>query len=218
MMTLISNNELSSVESDESSSSPDYESVEDDGEDIVLIVDTSPVDFEEYDYNLPTSDVQFVKNNDYFDYSDLVDTNAELKESWAPEVANYDYYPAEDVNLETVVDEDYETLLDYPLEDEPRMSEKTRSLKITINEIYKQQKILHIILLLGICLIVLVMFFAVVSLVVSMMTRRPDVNNNNLHHVEGVRQVTECKYSFFNTRERLLILRLELEPSHEVRR
>ena len=150
IMTLISNNELSSVESDESSSSSDYDSVEDDGEDIVLIVPISPVDFEEYDYNLPTSDVQFVKNNDYFDYSDLVETNAGLKESWAPEVANYDYYPAEDVNLETVVDEDYETLLDYPLEDEPRMSEKTRSLKITINEIYKQQKILHIILLLGI--------------------------------------------------------------------
>ena len=191
IMTLISNNELSSVENDESS---DYESVEDDGEDIVLIVDITPVNFEEYDYNLPTSDVQFVKNNDYFEYSDLVDTNAEMKESWAPEVANYDYYPAEDVNLETVVDEDYETLLDYPhREDDSRISEKTRSLKITINEIYKQQKILHIILLLGICLIVLVMFFAVVSLVVSMITRRPDVNNNSLHHVEGVRQVTVCQ-------------------------
>ena len=194
-MTLISNNELSSVENDDSS---DYESVEDDGEDIVLIVDISPVDFEEYDYNLPTSDVQFVKNNDYFDYSDLVDTNADLKESWAPEAVNYDYYPAEDVLLETVVDEDYESLLDYPLlEDDARRSEKTRSLKVTINEIYKQQKILHIILLLGICLIVLVMFFAVVSLVVSMMTRRPDVNNNSLHHVEGVRQVTKCKCSYF---------------------
>ena len=41
----------------------------------------------------------------------------------------------------------------------------------------------------GICLIVLVMFFAVVSLVVTMMTRRPDVNNNSLQRVEGVRQV-----------------------------
>ena len=150
MMTLISNNELSSVESDESSSSSDYESVEDDGEDIVLIVDSSPVDFEEYDYNLPTSDVQFVKNNEYFDYSDLVDTNADSQGSWVPEAANYDYYPSEDVNLETVIDEDGESLLYYPhLEDGASMSEKTRSLKMTINEIYKQQKILHIILLLG---------------------------------------------------------------------
>ena len=40
-------------------------------------------------------------------------------------------------------------------------------------------------------MIVLVMFFAVVSLFVSMLTRRPDVNNNNLHQVEGVRQVTQ---------------------------
>ena len=147
MLSLISNDELSSDETEESS---DYESVEDDGEDIVLIVDISPVDFGEYDYNLPTSDVQFVKNNNYFDYSDLVDTNAGFEESWVPEAASYDYYPSEDVNLETVVDEDEETLLDYPhLEDGARMSEKTQSLKITINEIYKQQKILHIILLLG---------------------------------------------------------------------
>ena len=145
MLSLISNDELSSDEIEESS---DYESVEDDGEDIVLIVDMTPVDFGEYDYNLPTSDVQFVKNNEYFDYSDLVDTKKE--ESWVPEAASYDYYPSEDVNLETVVDEDEETLLDYPhLDDDARMSEKTQSLKITINEIYKQQKILHIILLLG---------------------------------------------------------------------
>jgi len=186
IMSMIYNDELSSDESDESS---DYESVEDDGEDIVLIVDIAPVDFEEYDYNLPTSDVQFVKNNEYFDYSDLVDTNADSQGSWVPEAANYDY-PSEDVNLETVIDEDGETLLDYPhLEEGASMSEKTRSLKRTINEIYKQQKILHIILLLGICLIVLVMFFAVVSLFVSVLTRRPDVNNNNLQQVEGVRQI-----------------------------
>ena len=144
---MISNDELSSGESGESS---DYESIEYDGEDIVLIVDISPVDFEEYDYNLPTSDVQFVKNNEYFDYSDLVDTNADSQGSWVPEAANYDYYPYEDVNLETVIDEDSETLLDYSHSDEGvSVSEKTRTLKITINEIYKQQKILHIILLLG---------------------------------------------------------------------
>ena len=41
------------------------------------------------------------------------------------------------------------------------------------------------------------MFFAVVSLVISMMTRRPDVNNNSLHHVEGVRQVKQCLYFYF---------------------
>ena len=147
-MSMISNDELSSGESDESS---DYESVEDDGEDIVLIVDIAPVDFEEYDYNLPTSDVQFVKNNEYFDYSELVDTNADSQGSWVPEAANYDYYPSEDIDLETIIDENGETLLDYPhLEEGASMSEKTRSLKMTINEIYKQQKILHIILLLGI--------------------------------------------------------------------
>ena len=56
---MISHSELSSEESYE------YESVED-GEDIVLIVDVSPVDFEEYDYNFPTSDVQFVKNSQYY--------------------------------------------------------------------------------------------------------------------------------------------------------
>ena len=147
IMSMISNDELSSGESSESS---DYETFEDDGEDIVLIVDISPVDFEEYDYNLPTSDVQFVKNNEYFDYSDLVDTNADSQGNWVPEAANYDYYPYEDVNLETVIDEDSETLLDYSHSDEGvSVSEKTRTLKNTINEIYKQQKILHIILLLG---------------------------------------------------------------------
>ena len=146
MLSLISNDELSSDETDESY---DYESVEDDGEDIVLIVDITPVDFGEYDYNLPTSDVQFVKNNEYVDYSDLVDTNDGFVKSWVPEAASYDYYPSEDVNLETVVDEDDETLLDYPHLEDGAMSEKTQSLKITINEIYKQQKILHIILLLG---------------------------------------------------------------------
>ena len=144
---MISNDELSSGESGESS---DYESIEYDGEDIVLIVDISPVDFEEYDYNLPTSDVQFVKNNEYLDYSDLVDTNADSQGSWVPETANYDYYPFEDVNLETVINQDGETLLDYSHSEEgASVSEKTRSLKTTINEIYKQQKILHIILLLG---------------------------------------------------------------------
>ena len=170
LVGMISHSELSSEESYE------YESVED-GEDIVLIVDVSPVDFEEYDYNFPTSDVQFVKNSQYYsdypgpeyskgvkdaeyyaDYPLVKDAEyyadyplAVVKESWVHEVANYDYYPSEDVNLETVIDEDGETLLDYPhLEEGASMSEKTRSLKMTINEIYKQQKILHIILLLGI--------------------------------------------------------------------
>ena len=147
IMSMISNDELTSDESDESS---DYESVEDGGQNILLIVDIAPVNFEEYDYNLPTSDVQFVKDNDYFDYSDLVDTDPKAPGSWVPEAASYDYYPSEDVNLETVVDEDDATLLDYPhLEDDAWISEKTRSLKMTINEIYKQQKILHIVLLLG---------------------------------------------------------------------
>jgi len=209
LVGMISNSELSSEESYE------YESVED-GEDIVLIVDVSPVDFEEYDYNFPTSDVQFVKSSQYYsdypgpeyskgvkdaeyyaDYPLVKDAEyyadyplAVVKESWVHEVANYDYYPSEDVNLETVITDDNETLLDYPhMEDGISLSETTKSLKITINEIYKQQKILHIILLLGICLIVLVMLLAVVSLVVSMISRRPDVNNNSIRQVEGVRQI-----------------------------
>lgn len=184
LVGMISHSELSSEESYE------YESVED-GEDIVLIVDVSPVDFEEYDYNFPTSDVQFVKNSQYYsDYPGPEYSKAVVKESWVHEVANYDYYPSEDVNLETVIADDNETLLDYPhMEDGISLSETTKSLKITINEIYKQQKILHIILLLGICLIVLVMLLAVVSLVVSMISRRPDVNNNSIRQVEGVRQI-----------------------------
>ena len=40
-------------------------------------------------------------------------------------------------------------------------------------------------------MIVLVMLLAVVSLVVSMISRRPDVNNNSIRQVEGVRQVKD---------------------------
>merc|ERR1711990_990242 len=49
------------------------------------------------------------------------------------------------------------------------------ALQVTMDNVYDQAMIFHIILLLGTCLICLVVFFALVALVITILTRRQEV-------------------------------------------
>jgi len=71
------------------------------------------------------------------------------------------------------------------------LSEKAECLKMKIEEIYDQQQIFHIILLLGISLICVVVLFAVISLVVSIIVRSyGNVSpSSNVNSTQGVKQI-----------------------------
>merc|ERR1719400_414903 len=58
------------------------------------------------------------------------------------------------------------------------------ALQVTMDNVYDQAMIFHIILLLGICLICLVVFFALVALVVTILARRQEVATNPVRTIK----------------------------------
>ena len=115
---------------------------------------------------------------------------------WAAHAPNYDYSNVDFYEENTVLDAEGDlaanTLLDYQHEDQAAVEEEARALHHTVQQIYKKQKIFHLILLLGaspvrsvvtselcagIVLISVVMLLAVVSLAVSLVTRRTKVTS-----------------------------------------
>merc|ERR1719187_76958 len=88
------------------------------------------------------------------------------------------------INITPVLDDEVEDdtfdMSDVNNEDHSALV-STKFLKKKIEEIYEQQQIFHIILLLGVSLITVVVFFAFVSLVVSIITKKFK-NNNSLNN------------------------------------
>ena len=72
---------------------------------------------------------------------------------WAAHAPNYDYSNVDFYEENTVVDAEGDlaanTLLDYQHEDQAVVEEEARALHHTVQEIYKKQRIFHLILLLG---------------------------------------------------------------------
>merc|ERR1719510_316576 len=58
------------------------------------------------------------------------------------------------------------------------------AMQVTMDNVYDQAMVFHIILLLGICLICLVVFFALVGLVVTILTRRQEVDPNPVRTIK----------------------------------
>ena len=72
---------------------------------------------------------------------------------WSAHAPNYDYSNVDFYEENTVVDAEGDlaanTLLDYQHEDQAVVEEEARALHHTVQEIYKKQRIFHLILLLG---------------------------------------------------------------------
>merc|ERR1711936_166640 len=98
----------------------------------------------------------------------------------------YDYDESSEIS-ETIVGNDgfldikEEILLgEYQdVEDVDYLEEEAKMMKVTMDDLYNQSMIFHIILLLGICLICVVVFFGLVTLAVTVLTRRQDPSSSS---------------------------------------
>lgn len=96
-----------------------------------------------------------------------------------------------ELSLRPTFDQAVRMKLPASCNDLENLSEKAECLKMKIEEIYDQQQIFHIILLLGISLICVVVLFAVISLVVSIIVRSyGNVSpSSNVNSTQGVKQI-----------------------------
>jgi len=95
-----------------------------------------------------------------------------------------------ELSLTPTLDQGVPIKLPPSCNDLDNLSEKAECLKMKIEEIYDQQQIFHIILLLGISLICVVVLFAVISLVVSIIVRSyGNVTSSNTNSTQGVKQI-----------------------------
>jgi len=93
-----------------------------------------------------------------------------------------------ELSLRPTFDQAVRMKLPASCNDLENLSEKAECLKMKIEEIYDQQQIFHIILLLGISLICVVVLFAVISLVVSIIVRSYGPSSN-VNSTQGVKQI-----------------------------
>jgi len=88
----------------------------------------------------------------------------------------YDYDESSEI-LETIVGADGSLNMkeeDYHYVDSASLEEESKMIQISLDDLHDQSMIFHIILLLGIVLICVVVFFALVTLMVTVLTRRQD--------------------------------------------
>merc|ERR1712029_489045 len=131
----------------------------------------------DYEYNLPEAK-NLVQDMDIKEFPGLEETG---DIDWVPNVPDYDYFFLHAVVIQNPVlddevdDDDANEMSE--VEDDHDALVSTKYLKKKIEEIYEQQQIFHIILLLGVSLITVVVVFAIVSLCVSILTKRFRSNN-----------------------------------------
>jgi len=95
----------------------------------------------------------------------------------------YDYDESSEIS-ETIVGNDgfldiKEEILLGEYQDVDYLEEEAKMMKVTMDDLYDQSMIFHIILLLGICLICVVVFFGLVTLAVTVLTRRQDPSSSS---------------------------------------
>merc|ERR1712002_599655 len=135
----------------------------------------------DYEYNLPDLKT-FVQDLDIKEFPGLEETG---EIDWVPNVPDYDYFflhavVSQDPVLDDEVEDDTFDMSDVNNDDHSSLV-STKFLKKKIEEIYEQQQIFHIILLLGVSMITVVVFSAFVSLVVSIITKKfkSNISRNN---------------------------------------
>jgi len=136
----------------------------------------------DYEYNLPEAK-NLVQDMEIKEFSGLEETG---EIDWVPNVPDYDYFflhavVIQNPVLDDEVEDDVLEVNDVPNDDHSALV-STRYLKKKIEEIYEQQQIFHIMLLLGVSLITVVVVFAIVSLCVSILTKRFRSNNRSNNH------------------------------------
>jgi len=99
----------------------------------------------------------------------------------------YDYDKSSEIS-ETIVGNDDDLNEDFLVkeyqDDEYENLEEAKMIQVTMDDLYDQSMIFHIILLLGICLICVVVFFALVTLMVTVLTRRHYQHSNVVRSVK----------------------------------
>merc|ERR1719242_1261642 len=95
----------------------------------------------------------------------------------------YDYDESSEIS-ETIVGNDgfldiKEEILLGEYQDVDYLEEEAKMMKVTMDDLYDESMIFHIILLLGICLICVVVFFGLVTLAVTVLTRRQDPSSSS---------------------------------------
>merc|ERR1712110_1223858 len=121
---------------------------------------------EEFDWSLVSSSLEEVEDND--------DDTEEVTE------VDYDYDKSTEIAQNVIVGigedllnmEKDEIVREYQYVDNYDRIEE--AMQVTMDNVYDQAIVFHIILLLGICLICLVVFFALVALVVTVLARRQE--------------------------------------------
>jgi len=136
----------------------------------------------DYDYNLPEVNA-VIQEEDIKEFPGLEETG---EIDWVPNVPDYDYFFLHAVVFQNPVlddevdDDDANDMSE--VEDDHDALVSTKYLKKKIEEIYEQQQIFHIILLMGVTLITVVIFFAIVSLVASIISKRFNSSINRQNH------------------------------------
>jgi len=136
----------------------------------------------DYDYNLPEVNA-VIQEEDIKEFPGLEETG---DIDWVQNVPDYDYFFLHAVVIQNPVlddevdDDDANDMSE--VEDDHDALVSTKYLKKKIEEIYEQQQIFHIILLMGVTLITVVIFFAIVSLVASIISKRFNSSINRQNH------------------------------------
>jgi len=136
----------------------------------------------DYDYNLPEVNA-VIQEEDIKEFPGLEETG---DIDWVKNVPDYDYFFLHAVVIQNPVlddevdDDDANDMSE--VEDDHDALVSTKYLKKKIEEIYEQQQIFHIILLMGVTLITVVIFFAIVSLVASIISKRFNSSINRQNH------------------------------------
>jgi len=101
---------------------------------------------------------------------------------------DYDYAESSEIS-ETIVETDEilnlkEDMVHEYQDVDYESLEEAKIIQVTMDDLYDQSMIFHIILLLGICLICVVVFFALVTLIVTVLTRRHAPASNAVRSIK----------------------------------
>merc|ERR1719429_691491 len=159
-----------------------------------FVVDETASD-EEYDYGLILETVPKHFDEVWEERDDELNDDEILWVPRAPDYYDYQVFHDTDLFRDILDDDSDETLLEYDTQyDEDDFVEEAKTLQMKIEEIYTRNQIFNIILLIGVSLICVVTFFALVTLIVAVITRKCWTSNNNNsednnNNSNGVRQI-----------------------------
>merc|ERR1719400_185763 len=151
--------------------------------------DYPALDYDEVRDGLEEFDWSMLSSSEEVEGDDIGAVVSSVDRDEATEV-DYDYDKSTEISSNVIVGLG-EDLLDLEIAEIDREYQYVdnydrieEALQVTMDNVYDQAMIFHIILLLGICLICLVVFFALVALVVTILARRQEVATNPVRTIK----------------------------------